>query len=143
MRFVSLTALVFTSLSIHAADDDAAKAELKKFQGTWQLISAETGGKKADKATIAKIRVVIKGNKHTVTFGDDIVAKEIPFTLDPSKKPKEATDTLPDGKKIKSIYELDGDKLKSCAAPAGKDRPKEFSAKEGTGHTLRVFERVK
>ena len=51
--------------------------------------------------------------------------------------------TLPDGKEIKGIYEMDGDTLKSCVAPAGKERPKEFSAGKGTGHTLRVFKRMK
>ena len=142
MRIVVLAAVTFLPAA-HAAEDDAAKAELKKFQGTWQLVTAETDGKKTDKEKTAKIRVVIKGSKHSVYFGDDVAVKEIPFVIDPSKKPKQVTDTLPDGKEIKSIYELDGDTLKSCSAPAGKDRPTEFSAKEGTGHTLRVFKRVK
>lgn len=142
MRSISLVALVaFATLARPA--DDAAKAELKKFQGTWQLVSAQSDGKKTDKATVAKIGVVIAGDKYTVYFDGKAVAKEIAFVLDPSKKPKEMTDTLPDGKQIKGIYELDGDRLKSCVASVGKDRPEEFSGKEGTGHTLRVFERVK
>jgi uncharacterized protein (TIGR03067 family) len=123
--------------------DDAVKAELAKFQGTWQLVSAETDGKKTPDDVVKKIRVVIKGSKHTVYFGDDTVAKEIPFTLDPTKKPRTVTDMLPDGKEIRGIYELDGDTLKSCVAPAGKERPTEFDAKAGTGNTLRVFQRVK
>ena len=141
MRSLSLVALVAFATFARPADD-AAKAESKKFQGTWQLVSAVSDGKKTDKATVAKIRVVIAGDKHTVYFDGKAIAKEIPFVLDPSKKPKEVTDTLPDGKQIKGIYELDGDRLKSCVAPVGRDRPKEFSGKEGTGHTLRVFERV-
>jgi hypothetical protein len=43
----------------------------------------------------------------------------------------------------KGIYELNGDTLKSCVASPGKERPTEFSAKAGSGHTLRVFKCVK
>jgi len=126
-----------------AAADDAVKAELDKLQGTWQLVSAETDGKAAPAEQLKKVRVVIKGSKHSVYFGDSAVAKEIPFSIDPSRKPKETTDMLPDGKQIKGIYELNGDTLKSCVASPGKERPTAFSAKAGSGHTLRVFKRVK
>ncbi|HEX3148414.1 MAG TPA: TIGR03067 domain-containing protein [Gemmataceae bacterium] len=123
------------------AKEDAIKAELEKFQGTWQLVSVETEGQAPSEDVIKTIRVVITGNKHTVHVGDQVAAKEIPFTLDPAKKPKENTDTLPDGKEIKGIYELDGDTLKSCVAPPGKDRPTEFKGKGG--NTVRVFKKVK
>lgn len=119
------------------------KKDLEKFQGTWQLISAETDGKKAPEEQVSKIKVVIKGNKHTVLFGDKVAVKEIPFQIDPTKNPKNVDDTLPDGRMIHGIYELDGDTLKSCVAQVGKPRPTEFAAKPGTGHTLRVFKQVK
>jgi len=38
---------------------------------------------------------------------------------------------------------LEGDTLKSCVAPIGKDRPTEFASKPGTGHTLRLFKKAK
>jgi hypothetical protein len=51
---------------------------------------------------------------------------------------------LAEGKKTAlGIYELSGDTYKLCYAPPGKDRPKEFSAKEGTGYTLSVWQRKK
>ena len=135
--------LVSALLVVVAPSDDAVKAELEKFQGTWQLVSAETDGKKAPEEQVKKIRVVIKGNKPSVFFGDDAVAKEISFVLDPTKKPKTTTDSLPDGKEILGIYELEGDTLRSCVAGVGKDRPTEFASQPGSGHTLRVFKRVK
>ena len=131
------------ALAADKSKDNVVKAELEKLQGTWQLISAETDGKKLPEETVKKIRVVIKGNKHTVHFGDKVVAKQIPFTLDPTKKPKTTDDTLPDGKQIFGIYELKGDILKSCVAGIGKNRPKKFAAAQGSGHTLRVFKRLK
>ena len=38
---------------------------------------------------------------------------------------------------------LDDDTLTSCVAEPGKNCPTEFSSKEGSGWTLRVFKRVK
>jgi uncharacterized protein (TIGR03067 family) len=116
--------------------------ELEKLQGTWQLVSAETNGKKAPGEQVRKVRVVIRGDKHTVCFGEKSVAEEVPFRIDPTKRPKTVDDLLPDGKRILGIYEVNGDTLRSCVAPVGKDRPTQFSAEAGSGHTLRVFRRV-
>jgi uncharacterized protein (TIGR03067 family) len=132
-----------------AADAEKAKKEkliqkeLSLLEGTWQLVSAETDGKKLAEEQVKKIRVVIKAGKHTVHIGDKVAAKEVSFRVDPTTKPKQVEDTLTDGRKIKGIYELDGDTLRSCVAPIGKDRPRELSGKKGTGNTLRVFKRVK
>lgn len=72
-----------------------------------------------------------------------MVAKEIPFMIDVSKTPKQTTDKLPDGNEIHGIYKIEGDMLTSCVAEIGKERPKEFASTPGSGHTLRVFRRVK
>ena len=107
-----------------------------------RLVSAETNGKKAPEEQIKKVRVVIRGSKHSVFFGDKTVAKEIAFQIDPTKQPKTVDDFLPGGQRILGIYELTGDTLRSCVAPAGKERPTRFAAEAGSGHTLRVFRRV-
>ena len=124
-----------------------AKEELAKFQGTWQLISAEKEGKQAPEERVNSIRVTIKDNTHTVRIGEEVVAHDVSFVIDPSKSPKETTDTInegPDkGKEILGIYRLEEDTLISCVAPVGKPRPTKFAAKAGSGSTLRIFRRVK
>lgn len=132
-----------------AGGEDKSKLveqELARFQGTWQLVSAETDGEKAPKDRTDKIRVVIKGSRHTVFFGDQEVAHSVPFALAPTTTPRSATDTLEDGpdkgKEIRSIYKLEGDTLTTCAARIGEERPAEFASKPGSGHTLRAFRRV-
>ncbi len=123
--------------------ENASKAAARKFEGTWQLVSAVTDGKPTPADVVSQIHIVIKDGKHSVFCKDRVLANEIPFKIDVSRTPNEATDTLPDGKQIKGIYKLDGDSLKSCVAQPGKDRPTEFASKAGSGHTLRVFKRTK
>lgn len=144
MKF-GVLALVGASMALSAGNDTANvnKSDLASIQGTWQLISAEKDGKKTPADVVSKIKVVIKGSSHSVYFGDMVVAKEIPFIIDAAKKPKTTEDRLPDGKVIRGIYELNGDTLKSCVASADKERPTKFAAKPGSGHTLRLFKRVK
>jgi uncharacterized protein (TIGR03067 family) len=150
MRTYALAALAAATLlgwsppPAAAADAkaDAVQKELAKFQGTWQLLSAETDGKKAPDERVQKIKVVIRGDRHTVHFGDQVLAKEVRFQLDPSREPKTVDDLLEDGRVIRGIYALEGDRLRSCVANPGKERPTQFTAKAGSGHTLRVFRRV-
>ena len=129
-----------------AADDkkDDAKAELKKFEGTWQLVSSEPEGEKAPAEAIKTAKATAKGNKVTLSVGGKEIM-ELTFTVDPTKKPKTIDSTAtsgPDkGKKSLGIYEIEGDTLKICYNE--KERPKDFSAKKGSGNTLDTYTREK
>jgi uncharacterized protein (TIGR03067 family) len=146
MNLLLLCAVVGLPSCPETGTADEAKEELAKLQGTWQLISAETDGTKAPDERVKKIQVIISGNRHSVRFGDQVIAHDVSFEIDTSTSPKAVTDTLnegPDkGKQIRGIYKLEGDVLTSCVAAVDKDRPVEFSAKQGSGHTLRMFHRV-
>jgi len=122
---------------------DVAEGEMLLLQGTWQLISAIKDGKQTPDENVRKIRVIIKDGKHSVYFGDEMIVKGISFVVDPTKNPKASTDTLPDGRRIEGIYRLEGDTLTTCVAEAGKPRPLQFESNPESGHTLRVFNRVK
>lgn len=133
------------AMAADAPQQDAVKAELEKMSGTYKLISAETDGVMASADVLKNSKLVIKGDEHDVKVGDDIYKGT--HKIDPSKTPKtiDASDVegVNKGKTMLGIYELTADELKVCFAPAGKDRPKEFSAKKGTGHMLHVWKREK
>jgi uncharacterized protein (TIGR03067 family) len=67
--------------------------------------------------------------------------------VDVAKKPKTIDITFTEGpekgKTIVGIYELEGDTYKVCINVNGKERPKEFAAKAGSGHGLEVLKREK
>ncbi len=141
---IKLIVLATVALCLAAdAPKDAAKTDQKELQGAWLLASGERNGEKIPEDVVKSLKRTIDGDKYTVTRNDETVAKGT-FTLDPSKKPK-AIDIKLEGmdKPVHGIYELDGDTFKMCYAAPGADRPKEFAAKAGSGHTFAVWKRAK
>ena len=139
-----LIALLVIVLIAADATDDAAKKDLAKFQGNWQLISAERDGKKTPDEDAKKITLTIQGDKF-VLRKDAVILSEGTMTLDPTKKPKEIDETITTGpnkgKVFSAIYEIDDDHHKICFAAAGKDRPTAFSS--SGGQLLQVWKREK
>lgn len=132
-------------LAADAPKDDGAKKELKAFTGTWQAVSVERDGKEAPKEEVAKMKLIVKGNRYTFHSGGQTISGT--HRLDPAKDPKQI-DAMrskgPDaGETLKGIYTLEGDTFKVCFAAAGKDRPTEFSTTSGGGHRLLVMKRSK
>ena len=127
------------------ADGEAPAKELKKFDGTWKAVSITHDGKEVPKEDAEKVTLTVKGENYTLKTASDTI--EGTHKLDPSKSPKAidaVRNTGPDkGKTIRGIYELTDDTFKVCFAPAGKDRPTEFSSKKGSNCTLVRLKRVK
>lgn len=129
---------------------DAAKKELAKLQGTWVLVSSEIGGKKASEDHVKNGKIVYEGNKLTVTVPNqspETIVGEI-VKIDPTKNPKEFQFVRKNGpsagKVLTAIYAFHGDDAFDFAFdPAAKDVLKEFATKEGTGHVLNKWKRVK
>jgi uncharacterized protein (TIGR03067 family) len=144
----TLIALLAVAL-LTAADapgDEAAKKDLELMQGDWAAVTMiKDGFKYEDNDAQAYFRTV-KGSDYSVFRFNKMLGKGT-FKLDATKKPK-AIDFLPatasgPGKPLLGIYEINGDTYKICYTPPEKERPTDFSAGEGTGHTLTVWEREK
>jgi uncharacterized protein (TIGR03067 family) len=125
---------------------DAVKKELARLEGEWVMVSGERDGQALPEEYVKTATRVAKDGVSTVTIAGMVVMKS-KYTIDPTKKPKaidfEATEGEAQGKKIQGIYELDGDTLKFCLAASDKDRPTDFTAKEGSGRTASVWKRAK
>jgi RNA polymerase sigma factor (sigma-70 family) len=113
-----------------AADDDPkAKAELKRFQGTWVDIYAEKAGKKQEQVGDHELK--FDGETFSVSDHGQ-VHENGTIKLDPSKKPKEIDlrirDKNNEEKTVLGIYTWDGENLKLCwGEPGGEARPMDFA----------------
>jgi uncharacterized protein (TIGR03067 family) len=135
---VALLCGAFASAAVAVGGD--AKAELKKFAGTWAVESARDRGKDAPEDKIKNTTFTFSGNKITFRQGTK-EESEGTFKIDPTKKPRHIDLTI-EGKPVPGIYAFEGGKLKICVNQ-GAERPTEFSSPEGSKITLIVLKRAK
>ena len=142
-RFMAFLCLAMLGiLAGYAVGQD--KKKFADLEGTWTIVKMEAAGKSLLEKE-EKWKIIIKDGKVTSDAKDaPKEGKDLAKYLDPSKKPKEVELILAQGEKTAlGIYERSGDTYKLCYAAPGQDRPKEFSAKEGTRYTLSVWQRKK
>ena len=144
MRVVGIGILLLAVGDPGVAQD--AKKETAQLEGEWTMVSGEIDGQSMPEEMRKTARRVVKDGETTVTIGDRLFMKAR-FSIDPAKKPKTIDYTMTggptEGKTQLGIYELDGDTVKFCFSAPGKDRPTEFTTKEGSGRTLSVWKRAK
>jgi uncharacterized protein (TIGR03067 family) len=127
-------------LSVGVAAGGDAKADLKKFAGTWAVESAKKEGKAPPEGELDKVRFVFTGDKLTVKHGDK--EEEGTFKIDSSKKPRQI-DVMIKGKTHEGIYAFEGGKLKICVVDEGGTRPTKFESAEGSKTMVIVLKREK
>ena len=139
-----IAVLLLPLAGLLSAADEGTKAELAKMKGTWQGVSGEVDGRKANPMELEKTFLVIEGDRYTLQLPDAV--RKGTFKIDPAKSPKQIDVTAADGpdkgKTMRGIYELKGATLRYCLAQPQKDRPTEFTSKAGSGHVLYVHKRM-
>jgi uncharacterized protein (TIGR03067 family) len=126
-------------------DDTKVKAEVEKLQGTWNVVALETADMKMPENAVKGSKIVVKKDMFiTISMGATYKGT---FKIDVSGTPKTLDLTFTEGpekgKTNLGIYELDGETWKICLNVTGKDRPKEFIAKAGSGFVLETLRREK
>ncbi len=147
----AITSIMATfSYAADPAKSAIDSAELQKFQGTWEMVTAEMDGKKVGDAHVKQSRITFVGNKVEVTTPHQHKEKIVATMtkLDPSKKPGETQwvrSTGPNkGKTMTAIYEFEGpDQYKISFDSKVKETPKNFGTKAGSGHIWHTWKRVK
>lgn len=121
--------------------------ELKKLAGQWVVTQQEHGGKKVPAKALLNLAVEVAGNRMTTRERNEVKEGTTIVVLDPKARPAAIDLKITTGadadKVVKGIYKVEGETLTMCVTEPGKDRPTTFAAKEGTGHTLLVFKRLK
>jgi uncharacterized protein (TIGR03067 family) len=155
MRTLGVTMLaivpLFAAVRSQAADGEGKKEavakDLQALKGTWKLSSREADGKKWSEEEIRDVIGTIDASGTvSVRRGDKVIGAGS-VKLDPTKKPRTIdaafTEGEHKGETCLGIYETDGDTLRVCVARPGDERPREFSAKAGSGRVLVVYQREK
>jgi uncharacterized protein (TIGR03067 family) len=140
-----LTLAIGLLIAADAPKDDATTKDSKGVEGSWVMVSGEAKGEKLLADVVKNAKLTIKADQHTVKVGDDtfIGTHKLNATTDPKKIDSMDTEGPFKGKTALGIYKLEGDEFTVCFAPPGKDRPKEFTTRSGTGEILHVWNRKK
>jgi uncharacterized protein (TIGR03067 family) len=109
--------LLVLALLVAAEGED--RAELKKFEGTWQLVSEVMDGKEQPADYVGRIRWIFDGEGHWRVEDGGKVIFAGDMKVYPDRSPRAADSTLTNegehkGKVVRAIYELDGDALRQC-----------------------------
>jgi uncharacterized protein (TIGR03067 family) len=129
-----LLSIVFALTAAPACVADDAEKHLKPLQGDWQMVSLTSRGKSAPEKDLKGKIWRFEGDKLIpLDNKDDVATVKKPATLDITDKGAAVN---------RCIYKIEGDKLTLCVGK-GDERPTEFTAADGKGWSLVVFERVK
>jgi uncharacterized protein (TIGR03067 family) len=139
----ALTAALLVAADPCPEPEDAGKQDLKKLQGNWAIASVQSEGKPDRKEKEAPgVTMVVKGDQ--LTIKEPKREETVTFVLDAKKKPREITLKVKGEKGIPGIYKIEGETFTICFSKGGTDpRPKQFTTKPGSTHTLIVFKRKK
>jgi RNA polymerase sigma-70 factor (ECF subfamily) len=122
-------------------EKDKPASDEEKIAGAWAITAMEEGGQKAPEDSLKDAKAILtRDGNMTLKRGEQ--DEERTFTLDPSRNPKEISQTNAKGLTLRGIYKLDGDTLTVCMDRNG-NVPTEFASKEGTTVVLVVLKRQK
>jgi uncharacterized protein (TIGR03067 family) len=133
--------LLCASSALSADDKEGGS----KMDGTWLPTDAVMAGKKLPDEVLKTLKLVLKGDKYTVTFGKttdqgtvkkDTSVKPIALDIVGTEGPNK-------GKTILAICECKDDTLKVCYDMSGKARPTAFESKPDTQLFLATYKREK
>lgn len=123
-----------------AKDDPKAKKDQDLFQGNWDIVGLEVGGKAEPEKNYKGNSFNFAKDKATLREGG-FPPVEFTFTLDPTKTPKTielaGKNNVPF---LRGIYKLDGDNL-TLSVGLGAARPAEFATKAGGDNEVFLLKR--
>ncbi|HWQ34936.1 MAG TPA: TIGR03067 domain-containing protein [Blastocatellia bacterium] len=112
--------------------------------GTWIPVTAELSGQQLPDAILRTMKLIMFGSKYVASVGGvsdqglvKINARSVPAVMDIT-----GTSGPNEGRTIRAIYELSGDRLTVCYALDGDTRPAEFKTQPDSKHYLVTYKRA-
>src|SRR5262249_14884653 len=113
--------------------------DLDQMQGTWRAVLMNRDGEMQPlQGAFADLQLVVRDDRRTIKSGPTILS-EAYYRLNPAAEPPTidlvVTRGGSRGQIMLGIYEIAGDRLRVCYAVPGRERPRDFTPKAGSGHT--------
>jgi uncharacterized protein (TIGR03067 family) len=146
MRVTGLLGLVgFLVVLVPLGAGENAKLDPARITGTWVYVS---GVKDGNKLAADNLKGTVEITKNTITLQGDQGKFVLKYTLDTAKNPCRISMEITEGpqgqgSKAEGIIGLKKDQLILCYHPMGGEAPKDFAAKEGSGHHLFILGKKK
>ena len=146
----AVIAISFTAaVAADAPKQGDDKEDVKKLQGTWQVIKFIGSNEEAAPAEVnAHLTLEFKGDHLILRNNKEDGGKEMKYKVDVAKKPKAIDMMDMDGPVVsEGIYKLDRAELTICATDSRRDakraaRPSEFKASKRDKYSLFVLKKV-
>jgi len=144
--YTAMLLFVVLAASVAAADKPAEKPD-PALNGTWQVVATQENGKEMPAAEVQKLALELRltDGRYSVAAGVadiDSGAYQTPAGATPKNIDVSPEKGAHKGKRIPSIYKLEGDDLVICYGFAG-TRPKDFATTPGSQLTLIKYARAK
>src|SRR5262245_30954543 len=144
VRIAFAAALLCPLAGLAAPAPRARPQDARAILGVWKAERWEHEGLSTSRNEVRHIPSV-EVTASSITIQEGPRAYPMWYTLRPSRSPAHIdlvySDGPDKGKTVKGLYELKGDTLTLCVAPAGEGRPRSLATKEGEKVTLYVLER--
>lgn len=141
---------VLIPLGVAFAQNDAAKKELERLQGTWQVLSSEEDKLPTPDFIVQNLKVIIKDDQISLKGVEELMKRfgKVTLTIDPTTMPKVIDFKVEAGadkdNRFEGIYTLKDDEFRICASTrSGGNRPDEFKTAAGSNRVLFVLRREK
>jgi uncharacterized protein (TIGR03067 family) len=146
-----LAILLVFGISAHSQDkdesrDEAARKDLQRLQGTWQLQTHENADTEAAKVDPKKRTLFVGGELFLVKEGTKIVQIGV-LRLTTARTPRRADVVVKKGEHADNtmlgVYEIKGDTVKFCFDPEGEGRPAKLTPQADTKQFSVSYKRIK
>jgi uncharacterized protein (TIGR03067 family) len=125
--------------------EKSIKADADRMQGRWLMVLSNRDGDVDARAAAAKLIVEVEGEQRKLRSGDAVLAQSC-FRINPAAEPPTIDLIVNEGRLrgqiLLGIYELDGDRWRVCLAAPGRDRPRDFNPRPGSGQSSQELERA-
>jgi uncharacterized protein (TIGR03067 family) len=124
----------------------AISNDINRMQGTWQMVAMNREGDSEPlEGALAKMQLTVKGDRRTLQAGNTVYS-EARYRINPAAEPPAIDVSVLQGgsrgQVMLGIYEIKDDRLRINLASPGRERPRDFSPKAGSGQTLQELKRL-